>query len=95
MIPDTVVCDTGPLLHLHEAGALVLLSPIHSVLVPPAGEQELGRLIGNWPIYRPGWLRVVELESASLQQATQWTASGLLHRGESEALALALQLKAQ
>lgn len=94
MRPETVVCDTGPLLHLHEADALDLLSLIDSVYVPPAVERELCRLVGDWSAQRPRWLQVFELESRSAEQAAQWTASGLLHRAESEALALALQLKA-
>jgi hypothetical protein len=34
------------------------------------------------------------LEASAAEQATQWTAAGLLHAAESEALALALQLNA-
>ncbi|NTW38137.1 MAG: DNA-binding protein, partial [Syntrophobacteraceae bacterium] len=36
-----VVCDTGPILHLHEAGALELLAKAGEVFVPPAVDREL------------------------------------------------------
>jgi predicted nucleic acid-binding protein len=95
MKPETVVCDTGPVLHLREADALDLLSPIASVSVPPAVQGELIRLVADWPTGRPHWLRILDLDARSAEQASQWTTSGLLHKAESEALALALQLKAQ
>jgi predicted nucleic acid-binding protein len=94
MRPETAVCDTGPVLHLHEANALDLLLLIDSVWVPSAVDRELIRLVGNWPAHRPGQLQVFELEARSAEQAAQWAAAGLLHAAESEALALALQLKA-
>lgn len=94
MKPETVVCDTGPVLHLHEAGALDLLSGIDSVCVPPAVERELSRLVPNWHGCRPKWLQVRELEAPLSEQAARWAASGLLHKAEAEALALALQLNA-
>ena len=95
MKPETTVCDTGPVLHLHEAESLDLLLFVGSVWIPPAVDQELVRLVGEWPARRPCQLRVLELETRSADQAAGWIASGLLHRAESEALALALQLKAQ
>ncbi|MBI4661310.1 MAG: DNA-binding protein [Verrucomicrobia bacterium] len=94
MRPETVVCDTGPVLHLQEAEALDLLSLIDSVYVPWAVDRELMRLVGDWPAHRPRQLQVVELETGSAEQAAHWTAAGLLHRAESEALALAHHVKA-
>jgi predicted nucleic acid-binding protein len=79
---------------LHEAGALDLLSLIDSVWVPSAVDRELICLVGDWPAHRPARLQVVELEARSAEQAAQWAAAGLLHAAESEALSLALQLKA-
>lgn len=78
----------------HEANALDLLSLLGSVWVPPAVDRELIRLVGNWPTHRPRQVQVVDLEPISAGQAAQWAAAGLLHAAESEALALALQLKA-
>jgi predicted nucleic acid-binding protein len=85
--------DTGPILHLHEASGLELLSLMGSVHIPPGVERELNCLIHDWSTARPVWMRVLELEGDFSDQATFWTESGLLHKGESEALALALQLK--
>jgi predicted nucleic acid-binding protein len=94
MSPEIVVCDTGPVLHLHEADALDLLSLIDAVYMPPGVEAELLSLIGNWPFPRPDRLKVLELEEKPAEQAIEWRASGLLHKGESESLALALQVNA-
>lgn len=94
MRPETVVSDTGPVLHLCEANGLDLLLLPASVRVPSIVDRELSRLVGDWPSNRPKQLQVVELEAGSAEQAAQWTAAGLLHRAESEALALAVQLKA-
>lgn len=94
MRPETIVSDTGPVLHLHEANALDLLSLLGPVWVPPAVDRELIRLVGNWPTHRPRQVQVVDLEASSAEQAAHWAAAGLLYAAESEALALALQLKA-
>ncbi len=53
MSPQTVVCDTGPVLHLHEADSLGLFSLIGSVWVPTEVDRELARLVENWPAVRP------------------------------------------
>ncbi len=95
MKPAPIVCDTGPLLHLHEAGALELLPLAGSVHIPPGVGLELAGLISNWPAQAPSWLRATELAPPFSGQAGQWKHAGLLHRGESEALALALQLSAR
>ena len=94
MRPEKTVCDTGPILHLHEASALDLLLLVGAVWVPSGVDRELTRLVGDWPTHRPRQLQVVELEARAAEQAAQWAAAGLLHAAESEALALALQWKA-
>lgn len=94
MTPKIVVCDTGPILHLHEANALDLLSLPETTMVPRAVETELIRLIDGWALNRPEWLRICDLPVHSSRRAEVWNDSGLLHHGESEALALALQLEA-
>jgi predicted nucleic acid-binding protein len=94
MRPASAVCDTGPVLHLHEAGALDLLSLIDAVQVPPAVDRELLRLVGEWSSHRARRLQVVGLDTATAEQAARWTTAGFLHRAEAEALALALQVKA-
>jgi hypothetical protein len=79
---------------LHEANALDLFSLIGAVYIPRAVERELVYLIEGWPAPRPDRLEVLEMDERTARQAIQWTASGLLHKGESEALALALQVNA-
>lgn len=85
-----VVADAGPLIHLHELGALDLLSDYTSILVPPAVWDEVER-------HRPAALTtgVVRLErvdavvpSLELQAVARLHA---LHAGEAEALALCEQ----
>jgi len=89
-----VVCDAGPILHLHEAGALELLALTGPVNIPPEVDRELRRLMSDGFVEKPAWIRVVGLEDTLAAQATLWRSCGLLHAGESEALELALQLKA-
>ena len=53
-----VVADTGPLLHLHEAGALQLLPSIAEVTIPSIVERELSR----YPLFsKPTWLSIQPL----------------------------------
>jgi len=85
-----LVADTGPILHLHEAGALHLLPLIGEVFVPPLVLAELRvhapRL---WASELPGWVRAMSLSSAASRQAVEWQRAELLHGGEAEALAIA------
>jgi predicted nucleic acid-binding protein len=81
-----IVADTGPLLHLHEAQALHLLSLIGLVAVPVRVITELRKHASH---ALPTWLTVSPLSPAAQQRATAWPQSGLLHSGEAEALALA------
>lgn len=86
------VADTGPLLHLAEAGAASLLSDLGQIHIPPAVGQELRR-------HRPTLAKTLELIEVSLDLeaatvASQWTTVGLIDRGEAEAIALMRQLRA-
>ena len=71
-----VVCDTGPILHLHEAHALTLLPAAGEVIVPPAVERELGTRVSNWSTSRPSWLRVERLSDEDARHAEEWMAIG-------------------
>jgi hypothetical protein len=51
------VCDTGPILHLAEAEALVLLKHAAPILVPPAVEAEMQTLRTNWRADPPAGLK--------------------------------------
>lgn len=85
-----VVSDTGPLLHLNEAGALELLSKIASVSIPGMVESELSRYA---TISIPPWLHISPLSQPSISKSIAWQEAGLVDEGEAFALALALELK--
>jgi hypothetical protein len=85
-----LVTDTGPVLHLHEAGALHLLPLIGELFLPTLVAAELRSLVSTLP---PIWAKVQRLSPPAQQRALEWQRAGLLHGGEAEALALALELK--
>jgi predicted nucleic acid-binding protein len=89
-----IVADTGPILHWHEAGALHLFPLIGKVFLPPPVAAELcAHAPLLWPGLFPEWAKLQTLSSENQQRARQWQRAGLLHRGEAEALALALEIK--
>lgn len=86
------VADTGPVLHLSEAGALDLLPQLGPGFVPPAVVLELRRYRSHMvPL---ALLTEIQLDPAATSAATQWGMTGLIQRGEAEAIALARQLRA-
>jgi predicted nucleic acid-binding protein len=89
-----ILCDTGPLLHLREAGCLDLLKPAGRVLIPPAVQTELMDNDPSWEKGRPRWIEVRTLDPEFLGKAARWLQAGLLDPGEAEAVSLALQLGA-
>jgi predicted nucleic acid-binding protein len=89
-----IVSNTGPILHLHEIGALQLLRDAGDVLVPSAVDHELGGLVSGWASLRPAWLQVIEPATAETQQVQSWLSAGVIHSGEAAALALARQRNA-
>lgn len=89
-----VVCDTGPILHLREAGALDVLQFPGEVFVPVAVDEELGRLLEDWTTARPAWLKQCALDpTAAPPTAVPHLVTGL-GVGETEAILLARQLEA-
>jgi predicted nucleic acid-binding protein len=89
----TVVCDTGPILHLREAGSLDLLSKIGRVFIPRMVDIELTELDDSWKSQRPSWISVETLSGTESSQAEVIHNSGLLNAGESETIILAQRLK--
>ena len=87
-----VVCDTGPLLHLSEAGAIHLLSLAGEILIPPMVESEFKANAQEWK--PPQWVKILELNKNAKQRAADWIKSRKLDAGEAEAISLALQEQA-
>ena len=91
---NRVVADTGPVLHLHEAGALHLLPLLGEIFLPPLVIAELRNHAPElWPVIPPAWVKLQTLSAHSQQLALEWKRAGLLHGGEAEALALAGEIK--
>lgn len=90
------VCDTGPLLHLHQAGLLELLPGMGQIATAPAVANEWRRLVPDmahtaWP----SWLSENTLSVRALEVARNWGRAGLLDSGEAEALALAQETNSE
>ena len=88
-----VVCDTGPLIHLSEAGALHLLSTAGDILVPPLVADEYEANTQGWK--PPHWVKINELAAISIKRANDWTQSKIIDAGEAQAISLAMQVNAQ
>jgi predicted nucleic acid-binding protein len=86
------VADTGPLLHLAEAGAAALLPRLGQLSIPPAVAQELYRY--RLPVATAIQATEVPLDLPAAAVATQWCTTGLIQRGEAEAIALTRQVRA-
>ena len=89
-----IVCDTGPLLHLGEAGLLDILSKAGLILIPPAVFAELTQLDSKWKAGLPEWVQVQSLKPQFSEASAAWLLAGLLDPGEAQALALATQEQA-
>ena len=93
-----VVSNTSPVLNLAIVGRLSLLrKQFREILIPPAALEELRvgeDLPGSQNVREAiegGWLRVEELKDRTLVQVLERD----LDRGEAEAIALALKVKAE
>jgi len=87
-----LVCDTGPLLHLSEAGALDLLSQAGEILIPALVAREFEANAQGWLL--PQWIKIVELDRSARQKAVKWVNANQIDEGEAEAIALAQQERA-
>lgn len=86
-----VVCDTGPLLHLSEAGALELLRQAGDVLIPPVVEHEFARNAAGFLV--PDWIKIFPLGKSIAAQAKKWINDDI-DAGEAQAIGLAIQEEA-
>ena len=91
---NRIVSDTGPLLHLQEAGSLDILQTAGSTVVPPGVHAESVDHDPFWAEHWPHWIAVAALEPKFAAIASHWLQAGLLDPGEAEALSLAIQIKA-
>ena len=87
------VSDTGPLLHLTEAGCFDLLESIGDLHAPRQVIVEIADLSPGWQT--PKWLTVDDLKAPHAIEAVAWVRAGLLHGGEAEAIALVQQISAE
>jgi predicted nucleic acid-binding protein len=87
-----VICDAGPLIHLDELECLELLADFSEVLVPDAVWREVMRhrpsALGG---VVPSLLRMSPLREFLSAELRSLTETMSLHRGEQEALALAVK----
>lgn len=88
-----IVSNTGPVFHLYEAQALDLLALADALFIPPAVETELAHLIPDWQRTRPAWLKLETPTAPHLTETIVWQQIGLLDWGETEAIALARQMR--
>jgi predicted nucleic acid-binding protein len=84
-----IVCDTGPLLHLSEAGAIHLLSLAGEILIPSLVAIEFEASAQGW--HPPQWIKIVDLEKETRQKAEKWLRANQIDGREAEAIGLALQ----
>ncbi|MCX5811802.1 MAG: hypothetical protein NT178_04570 [Proteobacteria bacterium] len=83
-----IVCDTGPILHLHEAGLLELIKKAGKVYIPQRVDIEMASQPLLWKTDKPGWIKVEPLLPDEARQAESIFLSGLLDMGEAEAIIL-------
>jgi predicted nucleic acid-binding protein len=90
-----VVADAGPLIHLAAINRLELVAAVGDVLIPPGVYEEVvvigAGLPGAQEVSEATWISVVTPTRLDLVNALL---AGGLHRGESEAMALALERQA-
>lgn len=86
-----VVCDTGPLLHLSEAGCVNLLKMAGDILIPREVANEFERNSPN--LVLPNWIKITPLEDNAASQ-TRRLVNDEIDLGEAEAIVLAQQVQA-
>src|SRR3989337_907628 len=91
---NPIVCDTGPILHLQEAGLLKLLKKAGDIYIPKFVDIELKELYPQWENKRPDWLLVEPLSPDETPQAELLSYSGLLDSGEAAAIILSKRINA-
>lgn len=88
-----IVSDTGPIVHLKEAGLLELLEKTGNIYIPKLVDIEIAELEPLWRKSKPEWIYTESLLPDEAKQAEGFFLSGLLDLGEAEAIILAKRLK--
>ncbi|MBI5193720.1 MAG: hypothetical protein HZA08_09810 [Nitrospirae bacterium] len=91
---NPIVSDTGPILHLQEAGLLELLNKAGNIYIPEIVDIELKGLHPQWDNKRPDWLFVELLSHDETSQAELLSTTGLMDSGEAAAIILSKKIKA-
>lgn len=86
-----IVCDTGPLLHLHEAGAIHLLKSAGDILIPSTVAMEFKQNTSKWKL--PNWIHIHRLNTQFSAQSFEWVQKEIIDGGEADAIGPALQMK--
>jgi predicted nucleic acid-binding protein len=89
-----VVSNTGPILHLREAGLLNLLARTGKVAIPNGVDSELLEIDASWRDQKPSWISVETLSEKEASDAIALYGTGILGIGEAEAVIMAKYLKA-
>jgi predicted nucleic acid-binding protein len=89
-----IVCDTGPILHLKEAGLLDLLKQGGEVVIPKGVDSELSEIDESWRDQKPLWISVEVLPEKEASNVMTLYGMGLLGMGEAEAVTLARHINA-
>ncbi len=81
-----VVCDAGPIIHLHESDCLPLLKKTGNLFLPHRVYMEIESAINiaEWP----EWLTVITLTHEEQNESLSWRTAGGIHTGEAEAVVL-------
>ena len=87
-----IVSDTGPVLHLKEAGLLKLLQKAGKVCIPKMVDNELNEIDPLWRKEKPEWIFIEPLQPDEIKETEFLFISGLISLGEAEAIVLAKRL---
>lgn len=86
MTVNKVVCDAGPIIHLHEAGCLDLIKNLGDVHVPLQVKVEVESIVDmrKWPT----WFRLEEIPRKQQKEVSILCRLGDIQRGEAHAIIL-------
>ncbi len=85
-----IVCDTGPLIHLTEAGSIDLIKMAGSVFIPQIVADEFAN--NSISTILSDWLMVTTLDVENQKVVKKWVNE--IEPGEAYSIALAIQIKA-